>query len=303
MPLWLAMMPPMRILITGAAGQLGQSLQYTAPPAIELIVTDMQSLDLRDAANLAAELKKHRPELIINAAGYTAVDKAEIEPELAHEVNGAAVGRLADYCADGRCRLIHVSTDYVFAGDDWLPLKPDDPTDPQSVYGASKLAGEIAAKRAGEHAKVIRSSWIYSEYGENFVRTMLRLGDERAELSIVNDQRGSPTYAHNLAATIWKLANVWPTADVLHYADAGEVTWRQFAEAIFAQAVKQGLLRKAPQVHPISTADYAAPAARPAYSVLDTSLCCELLGVEPPRWQDSLQLMLTNLATARQQAV
>ncbi len=285
----------MRILITGADGQLGQSLQDTAPQGLELIATDVRNLDLCDEATLRAGLSEHAPDVIINAAAYTAVDKAEAEPGLAHAVNAEAVAGLARHCAESGCKLIHVSTDFVFAGDALKPYLPDDQTQPASVYGKTKLAGERAALEGGCDARVVRTSWVYSEHGHNFVKTMLRLGADRDRLTVVSDQTGSPTYARNLAATLWRLLNVWPDCPVLHYADSGETSWQGFAKAIFADAAAAGLITQIPEVAPISTSDYGAPAPRPAYSVLDTSLTREVLGIEPPEWRSALREMLGRL--------
>ncbi len=285
----------MRILITGADGQLGQSLQDTAPQGLELIATDVHNLNLCDEATLHAGLRAHAPDVIINAAAYTAVDKAEAEPTLAHAVNADAVAGLARYCAESGCKLIHVSTDFVFAGDALKPYLPDDPTHPASVYGKTKLAGERAALEGSRDARVVRTSWVYSEHGHNFVKTMLRLGADRDRLTVVSDQTGSPTYARNLATTLWRLLHVWPDYPLLHYADSGETSWQGFAKAIFADAAEAGLISRIPEVAPISTSDYGAPAPRPAYSVLDTSLTREVLGINPPEWRSALREMLRRL--------
>lgn len=286
----------MKTLVTGAGGQLGQSLQDTVPGGVQLIPTDTHNLDLTDSAALRAGLALHRPDIVINAAAYTAVDLAEEEPDVAQRINADAVAVLAKYCAANQCRLLQVSTDFVFPGSGNTPLQPDDPTGPASVYGRSKLAGETAALSAGAHARVLRTSWVYSEHGHNFVKTMLRLGSERDTLSVVDDQTGSPTYARNLARAVWTLAERWPDNRVLHYADAGACSWYDFAGEIFRGAQAAGLLERAPRLQPVSTADYGAPAPRPAYSVLDTSLTTSTLGMTPPPWQNALGQMLSRLA-------
>lgn len=286
----------MRILITGADGQLGQSLQDTAPQGLELIATDVHNLDLCDGATLGAALRSHAPDVIINAAAYTAVDKAESEPELARAINSDAVSALASYCANTDCKLIHVSTDFVFAGDAAKPYLPDDQTHPASVYGKTKLAGEQAALNSHSDARVVRTSWVYSEHGNNFVKTMLRLAADRDRLTVVSDQTGSPTYARNLAAALWRLLQTWPENRMLHYSDAGETSWQGFAQAIFAEAAELGLISQIPEVAPISTSDYGAPAPRPAYSVLDTTLTRETLGITPPEWRTALREMLGRLS-------
>ena len=286
----------MKILVTGAGGQLGQSLQDTAPAAVSLITTSRHELDISDAAAVRAAIAEHQPGIVINTAAYTAVDRAESDAATAQLINGDAVAELARACSDSGCRLIHVSTDFVFAGTGTEPLRPGDPTKPTSVYGKSKLAGEQAALAVGKSARVLRTSWVYSEHGHNFVKTMLRLGAEREELTVVSDQTGSPTYARNLALAIWRLADTWPDEAVLHYADGGSCSWYEFAGEIFRTAQASGLLDRAPQLSPISTADYGAPAPRPAFSVLDSQLACALLNLTPPPWQSALGQMMSRLA-------
>ncbi len=285
----------MRILITGARGQLGSSLCETAPAGADIIATDVHNLDLLQTGALAAELDKHSPALIINAAAYTAVDKAESEPDLARAINATAVAAIAAWCTANDARLVHISTDFVFAGDNPEPRKPDDVTGPLSVYGKTKLAGEQAALQGCRQTRLIRTSWVYSEHGHNFVKTMLRLGAERDALTVVDDQVGSPTYARNLALAVWRLVEVWPDERVLHFSDAGEISWRGFAQAIFAEAVELGMLAKAPTVAPTSTKEYGAPAPRPAYSVMDTSLTAATLGIDMIPWRTALREMLRRL--------
>ncbi len=282
----------MRILITGADGQLGKSLQDTAPQGPEIIPTDLHNLNLCDAATLRTGLHNYRPDVIINAAAYTAVDRAESDAAAAYAVNSEAVRRLADFCAETNTRLIHVSTDFVFAGDADTPYPPAAAANPASVYGKSKLAGEQQLAAAGCDARTVRTSWVYSEHGHNFVKTMLRLAAERDRLTVVDDQIGAPTYARNLAKVLWRLLEIWPDARLLHYADAGATSWYGFAEAIFAEARAAGLLDGVPELAPTSTLDYGAPAPRPAYSVLDSSLTSTLLNIRPPPWRDALREML-----------
>jgi len=286
----------MRILITGAEGQLGQSLRDTAPRGAEIIPTDLHNLNLCEGAALQTSLRNYSPDAILNAAAYTAVDKAENEPKLAYAVNCEAVRQLATYSADTGCRLIHVSTDFVFAGDATQAYRPEDRPNPASVYGQSKLAGERALGDIDCDARIVRTSWLYSEHGNNFVKTMLRLAREHDRLTVVNDQTGSPTYARNLANALWRLLTVWPDSPLLHYADAGETSWHAFAQAIFAEALQLELLATAPEVAPVSTLDYGAPAPRPAYSALDPSQLGGLLDIEPPAWRDALRNMLKNYA-------
>ncbi|MBT8421808.1 MAG: dTDP-4-dehydrorhamnose reductase [Gammaproteobacteria bacterium] len=285
------------ILLTGADGQLGRSLKDTTPGGVRLISLDREMLDITSAAAVQKAMQEHQPDIVINAAAFTAVDRAEDESEAAHQINGDAVAELARSCRDHDSRLIQISTDFVFPGDGSKPLSPADPTGPGSVYGRSKLAGEQAALEAGDIARVFRTSWVYSEHGHNFVKTMLRLGNSHDELRVVDDQIGSPTYARNLALAVWALADRWPDAHVLHYADAGNCSWFDFAREIFNTAQAIGLLNKVPDISPVSTAEYGAPAPRPAYSVLNTYLTTELLGLQPPVWQTALGQMLSRLQT------
>jgi len=288
----------MRILITGAEGQLGRSLRDTPPAGAEIIATDLHNLDLCDEVAVRGGLDHFKPSVIINAAAYTAVDRAETEAELAQRINADAVSVLADWCNTSGSRLIHISTDFIFGGEHNSPWRPDDKPAPQNVYGKTKLAGERAALgRVGSEpdARILRTSWVYSEHGNNFVKTMLRLGAERDSLSVVDDQTGSPTYARNLATTVWKLLQVWPESPILHYADAGEISWHGFAEEVFVAAAAAGLVETPPKLERSSTSEYGAPAPRPAYSVLDTSMTQTELGVTPPPWRDALCEMLKRL--------
>jgi dTDP-4-dehydrorhamnose reductase len=287
----------MRILLTGAEGQLGSTLQEPAPAGTELLATDVHNLDLCDPQAVAAGLQKMRPELIINAAAYTAVDQAESEARLAQRINEDAVKLLSDWCSANGSRLLHLSTDFVFGGQQNAPCRPDESPMPQSVYGKTKLAGEQALLGSNCDGRILRTSWLYSQHGNNFVKTMLRLGADREQLSIVSDQTGSPTYARNLANAIWQLVHLWPASPILHYADSGETSWYGFAQAIFDEAAAAGLLQRSPQLIPVSSSDYGAPAPRPAYSVLDTSLTQTELGIAPPQWRSALREMLRKLAT------
>ncbi|MEE4185930.1 MAG: dTDP-4-dehydrorhamnose reductase [Gammaproteobacteria bacterium] len=286
----------MKILITGANGQLGRSLQDTRPAGIELIACDSTQLDLSNPAAVRTALGQLRPQLIVNAGAYTAVDTAESEPEQAALINGTAVTCLADYCREHDARLIQISTDFVFSGTRTTPWEPDAMPAPISVYGRTKRAGEVAAQALGAAARVVRTSWVYSEHGHNFVKTMLQLAADRDELTVVDDQTGSPTYARHLADAIWQVHRVWPAQPIVHYSDSGAITWRDFAVAIFAEGVAAGLLSRAPRVVPTTTSAYGAPAPRPPYTVLDTATSCAALGIVAPPWRDALREMLGRLA-------
>lgn len=225
------------------------------------------------------------------------MDKAEEESGLAHLINEASVRRMAAYAHANNARLIHLSTDFVFDGTNQSPYLPGDTTSPLGQYGESKLAGELAAlEEAPESTMIIRTAWVYSEHGNNFVKTMLRLMGEKPELGVVNDQRGSPTYAGDLAEMIWRICDHdLFTPGIYHWTDEGNITWCDFARAIHEEALDTGLLAKAIPINPITTDDYPTPAARPAYSVLDTSKLGRLVGIAPTPWRQNLKLMLSRL--------
>jgi len=286
----------MAILVFGSSGQLAQSLRDTQQDK-EPIFVDRNTCDLADPGRVDAILERQKPDLIINAAAYTAVDKAEEEPGLAHLINEASVRRMAAYAHANNARLIHLSTDFVFDGTNQSPYLPGDPTGPLGEYGASKLAGELAAlQEAPEATMIIRTAWVYSEHGNNFVKTMLRLMDERDGLGVVDDQRGAPTYAGGLAELIWQIhEQELFTAGIYHWTDQANITWCDFAGAIQEEAMAAGLLKKAIPINAITTDDYPTPAARPAYSVLDNTKLAKLAGIEPTPWRQNLKLMLSRL--------
>jgi len=286
----------MAILVFGSSGQLAQSLRDTKQDK-EPFFVDRTICDLADPGQVDVILEQKKPDLIINAAAYTFVDKAEKEPRLAHMINEASVRRMAAFAHTNNARLIHLSTDFVFDGTKRSPYLPVDAVSPLGEYGKSKLAGELAALReAPESAMIIRTAWVYSEHGSNFVKTMLRLMCEKDKLGVVNDQRGSPTYALGLAERIWQIADYGLfTAGIYHWTDAGNITWCDFAKAIQQEALEAGYLSKAIPIGPITAEDYPAPAARPTYSVLNNGKLAKLVGVEPTPWRQNLKLMLTRL--------
>lgn len=278
----------MKVLITGADGQLGRALRQSAPADAELVALGRDGLDLADSAAIAVTVKQHRPDLIINAAAYTAVDRAESDEATARLVNATAVGHLARAASDISARLVHVSTDFVFDGSSGRPYRPSDPTGPLGVYGRTKLEGERAA---GPDALIVRTSWVYAPTGTNFVRTMLRLMRERAELGVVADQIGTPTYAPSLASALWALA-AQEARGILHYTDSGVASWYDFAVAIQEEALGLGLLERPAVIRPIATADYPTPAQRPHFSVLEKDYTWTLLGGPAPHWRTNLRTML-----------
>ncbi|MBF9153033.1 dTDP-4-dehydrorhamnose reductase [Novosphingobium jiangmenense] len=278
----------MKALITGINGQLGKALLATRPERWTCVALDRHALDLSNADAIARLVEAEQPDLVLNAAAYTAVDRAESEPDLAHAINAGAPGAFAKALAGSGKRLVQVSTDFVFDGSSGAGYQPGDAKNPQSVYGASKSAGEDAA---GADAIIVRTSWVYAAGGANFVRTMLRLMRERDELRIVADQIGSPTWATGLAQTLWGLAEK-DLPGIYHHRDAGVASWYDFAVAIAEEAHAFGLIPRIPGIMPIATADYPTPAKRPSFSVLDVSGTRALLGDAHVHWRTNLKTML-----------
>ncbi|MGD1936792.1 MAG: dTDP-4-dehydrorhamnose reductase [Cyanophyceae cyanobacterium] len=286
----------MRILLTGAKGQLGQELQPLMAPLGEVIIADRTVVDLSQTETLYDQVATLEPDVIVNAAAYTAVDKAESEMALAQTVNGAAPGILGQVARDRQGFLFHVSTDYVFNGSQGRPYRETDPTDPLGAYGTSKLAGEQAiAQTAPQNSAVIRTAWVYGTGGTgNFVKTMVRLGENRPELRVVADQIGSPTWTGDLAGAIAQLIpqRSEDLAGTYHYTNSGAASWYDFAVAIFEEAKILGADLAIQQVVPITTADYPTPAQRPSYSVLAGEKIAAKLGQPAPHWRQGLRKML-----------
>lgn len=278
----------MRVLITGANGQLGGALQRLAPAWAEINAIDVDDCDLTDVPMLRARLTVEAPEVILNAAAYTAVDKAESDEDLARAINADAVAAMVEAMAETGGKLVHVSTDFVFDGLSSAAYAPDSPRSPLSAYGRTKAEGE-------DHLRaddlLVRTAWVYEAGGANFVRTMIRLMKERDELGVVADQIGSPTWATGLARTIWGLVEKQATG-TFHHSDAGVASWYDFAVAIGEEALARGLIAKLPVIRPITTADYPTPARRPAFSLLDCRATRAALGAEPVHWRTNLRLML-----------
>lgn len=286
----------MKVLITGAGGQLGRALLASAPAHADVVALDRQSLDIADEAAVVALFDEAEPDLVINAAAYTAVDKAESDSAEAYRINAQGPGALAAAAAVQRARFIHVSTDFVFDGRSGAPYAPDHPTAPLGVYGASKLAGEQAVLAAHPDALIVRTAWVYGITGNNFVRTMLRLMAERDEVRVVADQVGTPTYAAGLAQTLWALDAANATG-IHHWTDSGAASWYDFAVAIQEEALAIGLLTRRVPVLPIATSDYPTPAARPSYSILDKRNAVALIGAPAPHWRVHLRDMLGVIKT------
>ena len=294
-----------KVLVTGKNGQLGQSLQAIVNdyPQFSIDFAGRKQLDLSNSENITEFFKDKTYDLIINCAAYTAVDQAESEPELVDQINHLAVKQLAEIAKDQNATLIHISTDYVFNGENFKPYIEEDAVDPKSVYGLTKLNGEQAIQAINPKGCIIRTSWVYSEYGNNFVKTMLRLGKERESLNIIYDQVGTPTYAGDLASVILAMVNseflmlneepIDPIQNsklkIYHYSNEGVCSWYDFAKAIFE------LSHTHCQVSPIETKDYPTPAKRPHYSLMNKSKIKQYFPVTIPYWRDSLKTCLIEL--------
>jgi dTDP-4-dehydrorhamnose reductase len=282
-----------KVLIVGGKGQLGRGLAALAPADIECVSHDIDTLDITDKAAVDAVVTAIRPDVLFNAAAYTAVDKAEDDEDAAYAVNATAVGLLADAARAVGAKFVHVSTDFVFDGISGIPYRPDAPTNPIGAYGRTKLAGELAA---GDDALIVRTAWVYAPTGGNFVRTMLRLMAAHPQVRVVADQIGTPTWAPGLAEALWTMAAKGATG-LHHYTDAGAASWYDFAVAIQEEALAAGLLDKAVPVIPITTADFPTPARRPHYSVLDKSSTFAILGEATPHWRTNLRKMIAMVRT------
>ena len=284
-------------MITGAGGQLAQELVRRAPGDAEIVALDRRGLDVTSYDRVQETLRAYGPDLVINTAAYTAVDAAEHDAATAYAVNAEAAGHLAAAAAGSRARLIHISTDFVFDGRQGHPYRPEDPPNPLSVYGASKLAGERQVLEHSEGAAlVVRTAWVYSGHGRNFARTMLRLMAERDALSVVTDQVSTPTWAGSLAEGLWQLARLPAVRGVHHLTDAGVASWYDFAVAIREEALRLGLLDRRIPIEPVSSEQFQTAATRPAYSVLDKAPTWALIPAWPLRpWTVALRSMLAAL--------
>lgn len=287
-----------KILLIGKDGQLGQELQPFLTAMGSLVAVGRDTLDLSQPQIIEQIIEDIQPEWVINAAAYTAVDKAESEPELAMKINGIAPGILAKACQQLDAKLIHISTDYVFDGTQSHPYIETDSTHPLGVYGQSKLAGEIAIQETQAKFAIIRTAWVYGVGGTgNFVKTMLRLGKEREEIRVVSDQVGSPTWTGDLAQSIVQLMPLLnsETYGIYHCTNSGVTSWYDFAIAIFEEAKLLGFPLKIERVIPITTPEYPTPASRPAYSVLSGKKLANLLETHTPQWRQGLRKMLQQL--------
>ena len=282
----------MNILVTGANGQLGNEMQVLARENLQhtYFFTDVQELDICDEQAVYAYVSEHKIDIIVNCAAYTAVDKAEDNVELCDKLNNIAPGYLARAAQANGAAMIQVSTDYVFDGTAHIPYTEEEPTCPASVYGSTKLAGEQNVMDHCEKAMVIRTAWLYSIYGNNFVKTMIRLGQERDYLGVIFDQIGTPTYANDLAQAIFAAINKGVVGGIYHFSDEGVCSWYDFTIAIHRLA---GIASC--KVKPLHTADYPAKAPRPHYSVLDKTKIKDTFGIEIPHWEESLKRCINQL--------
>ncbi len=282
-------------LITGAHGQLGRCLQdlLKTQDGCQVYCTDVDTLDICDAGQIERFVEAHPVDIIINAAAYTAVDKAEDDQEAAYRINRDAVRNLAEVAQRHHLFLVHISTDYVFDGHTNSPYKEEDTPRPCSVYGSSKLAGEETMRESGCRGVIIRTSWLYSEYGHNFVKTMLQLGKERESLSVVYDQLGAPTYAGDLAHAILSLCEQADTikgVETLHFSNEGSISWFEFAKTALEMAGISCTVR------PILTSEYPTKAERPPFSLFNLGKIKNKYGVKVPYWRDSLRLIVNKLS-------
>ncbi|WP_338407588.1 dTDP-4-dehydrorhamnose reductase [uncultured Flavobacterium sp.] len=281
-----------KILVTGANGQLGSEIKELAAnyPNFDFIFTDIEDFPLDKATEIISNFKVIQPDIVINCAAYTAVDKAENDPETADAINHLAIATLASLCHDSGIKLVHVSTDYVFDGSSPVAYKEEDVPNPKSVYGVTKLAGETACLTNCPESIIIRTAWVYSEFGNNFVKTMLRLMSERESLNVVNDQVGSPTYAADLAEVILTIldSGKWEPG-IYHYSNAGEISWFDFASDIKEMA------QKSCEIKGIPASSYPTPAERPAYSLLNKSKIKAVYGIGAVDYRVSLERMLKRL--------
>ena len=280
------------ILVTGANGQVGRELRICADKYTDyhFIFFSREELPIHDARKAEEIFSRYNPQFCINCAAYTAVDKAETDQELAFSINGEAAGVLAALCHTHNVKFIHISTDYVFNGKGTAPYREDDPVEPVNAYGASKLKGEELALQYNPGSVIIRTSWVYSEFGNNFVKTMMRLMRERDSLNVVNDQLGSPTYAADLASAMMSIirSGQW-VPGIYHYSNGGVITWYQFAGAI------KSLISSPCTVNPVGSEGFPTPAKRPGYSVMNTSKIKATFQLDIPAWKESLEVCVQRL--------
>lgn len=286
----------MKVLITGKGGQLAWELEQLAPDDVEIVSVGIAELDITNESLVAEFIASTKPDLVINAAAYTAVDQAEKDSEVAYAVNELGIKYLAQACKKIDARILHISTDFIFDGASTTPYQTDAQPNPLNVYGASKLAGDIALTEILPEASVIvRTAWVYSVNGNNFVKSMLRLMQEKPQLGIIYDQVGTPTWAKGLAQWLWIIAGKPEVTGTYHWTDAGVASWYDFAIAIQELGLEKGLLKTAIPVLPIPTSAYPTPAKRPAFSVIDKSSAEQVSGLNTTHWRKQLSAMMDEL--------
>lgn len=290
------------VLVIGKSGQLAQELVRTASSHFSLVCAGREDVDITCIESVKTLLEHVKPQVVVNASAYTAVDKAESEREAAFAVNETGVKNIAKACTEHDCRLLHVSTDFVFGSQSAItnegivPLQPDSPLAPMGIYGESKLAGERALIDVlPENSVIVRTAWVYSQFGNNFVKTMLRLMASKPELGVIYDQIGTPTWAKGLAEWLWAVAQKPEVSGVFHWTDAGAASWYDFAVAIQELALQKGLLERGIPIKPLSTSGYPTPAKRPSYSVLDKTTAEQASGLQAAHWRHQLEKMLDEL--------
>lgn len=284
-----------KILVTGSRGQLGHELMKRCPAGTECRGVDLPEVDITSKEQFLGICGEFSPDVLINAAAYTAVDRAETEELAARRVNIDGAENAAAACRLSGCRLIHISTDFVFDGASGRPYRINDHPAPLGVYGLTKLQGEEAVLKELPGAAVVRTSWLYSSHGKNFVNTMLALMKEKEELRVVCDQVGSPTWAGGLAEALWLLAGRPEAKGVFHWSDLGVASWYDFAVAIYEEAILLGILEHDVQIVPVPSEAYPTPARRPSYSVMDTSRIRDALGIPGVHWRENLRTMLREM--------
>lgn len=287
----------MKVLITGKNGQLGWELSQYVPAGVELFALDSTELDISDELAVKSTITRIEPDVVINTAAYTAVDKAQEDSEKAYAVNALGPTYLAQACLNHQARLIHISTDFIFDGSQTTPYQTDGRPNPLGVYGASKLAAEVAVRQILSDAVIVRTAWVYSVHGSNFVKTMLRLMTEKSQLSVVYDQVGSPTWAAGLAKWLWAVVAKPEVVGTFHWTDAGVASWYDFALAIQELAMEKDLLHVAIPIRPIPTSAYPTPAKRPSFSVLDKNSAEQVGEMLTLHWRAQLAAMLDDLKT------
>jgi dTDP-4-dehydrorhamnose reductase len=286
----------MNILVSGANGQLGKELMQSIPSGYNVTGVGREELDISNLDMVLDVVNHISPDIIINAAAYTAVDKAESEPDKAYAINAQGAANLAEVAAAENCRLIHISTDFIFDGEQLRPYHPDSKPNPRSVYGASKWKGEqLIAATSGLSYTIIRTSWVYSVHGNNFVKTILRLLKEKEKLGIIVDQIGSPTWTYGLARAVWSITGKSNVPALLHWSDEGVASWYDFTVAIQEEALDIGIISRAIPIDAIPSTDYPLPAQRPNFSVLEKSDTWKLLGFRAKHWRQSLRKMLLEI--------